>query len=385
MSLRSCVILVEPEAFFANPITMRDNVYQHADDAASKVAGLEELRKLDAQLRGAGVHVCRVLQPTVDQPDAIFPNNSFSLRHTPGRKSPFEFIAYPMSAGRRNEIPLALLRVAAYATGLITVLDLRHMQEDAALTAALSGAADEVPTNAEGLALEGTGALVFGRDGESVFMGRSQRGSDAVLRILLAGSSATFGSGGGSRTLKDVFLFDAVDDAGRPVYHTNVVGWSGRDIAAWNLDAMRFSVDTEADGTPIEWGSADSVRVHTTRRAFTEYHERHGVALLSLSHDEMNHFCGNCIELLGAAGPLLSLSSTAWANLAALTRETLLHHYGGDANILVADVPTIERLGGGSVRCLQAVFEVHDAAGDEAKKFLQILAGIDVGAALVQL
>jgi hypothetical protein len=78
--------------------------------------------------------------------------------------------------------------------------------------------------------------------------------------------------------------------------------------------------------------------------------EASGRALIELSMDELAHFAGNLLELKGARGPVIALSTAALRSLVAPTRRAL-ERYG---ELVPADIATIEHVGGGSVRCMLA-------------------------------
>ena len=60
---------------------------------------------------------------------------------------------------------------------------------------------------------------------------------------------------------------------------------------------------------------------------------------------------GNLLALCASdGGQVIVMSDTAWRSLAPATRTALEHH----GRIVTAPIPTIERLGGGSVRCMIA-------------------------------
>ncbi len=76
-----------------------------------------------------------------------------------------------------------------------------------------------------------------------------------------------------------------------------------------------------------------------------------GRAVLELSHDQVAAFAGNALELRADDGmPVIAMSAQASAALDASQRETLMRY----ARIADADIATIERCSGGSVRCMLA-------------------------------
>jgi hypothetical protein len=360
--MRSLVVLVQPEEFFANPETMKDNFFQAesaagvtaAESAAAdfKLAGLRELEVFEQQLASKGVLVRRVPFTKKDgsegKPDAIFPNNSVSMHavYTIGAITAPQLFAvlWPMSPGRRNEIPP---KVLAALSKHCQVHDFRHIQDSPA------------PEKAPYVALEGTGALVFSQASDGLFVGVSPRADESTLRMLstlegLAPFRAPM--------LQEVHLFDGLDRNGRPVYHTNVLGWCGTRLTAWCFDGMKFAGDDapEDDG---ERKTEGAPRYYSSRKAFMRFFALRQITVLDLTFDEMEGFAGNALELFdGERRPLLTISATAWKTLRPANRDAIVHIYG-PTSIVVANVPTIERLGGGSVRCLQAHLNYTDSLG----------------------
>jgi len=78
-----------------------------------------------------------------------------------------------------------------------------------------------------------------------------------------------------------------------------------------------------------------------------------GREVVEISLEQMHHFAGNLIELSPAGSTLIALSTSAWRSLEAGQRRAL-EKYG---HIVAADIPVIERFGGGGVRCMLA--EIH--------------------------
>ena len=63
-----------------------------------------------------------------------------------------------------------------------------------------------------------------------------------------------------------------------------------------------------------------------------------------------SNVAGNLLELRGTHGPVIALSAAALRSLGNGARRTLERH----GELVTADVATIERIGGGSVRCMLA-------------------------------
>jgi hypothetical protein len=121
--------------------------------------------------------------------------------------------------------------------------------------------------------------------------------------------------------------FDAVDDTGAPVYHTNVMMAVGTELALIALDMI----------------TDDRRRTEVSARLSA----RHEV--IALTRAQIAEFAGNAIELQGASGRILVMSARARAAL----RADQVAAIERSARIVAVPVPTIE-LAGGSVRCMIA-------------------------------
>ena len=295
--------MVRPAAFGFNPQTAASNVFQHAPASAEQVRMPPEiLREFDAlvqALRGAGVRVV-VAEDTPEpvKPDAVFPNNWLSL-HADGT-----VVLYPMlAANRRLERRADLIHrlTSDEAFRVLRTVDLSHRE-------------------AEGKFLEGTGSLVLDRVTRTAYACLSPRTDLDVL--------AEFAQ----RLDYEVCAFEAVDGAGTAIYHTNVMMAVGTHFAVLCEEAI----------------SNPQHRAAVRARLATTNHE-----IIAISRAQMQQFAGNLLELATATGHAIALSTTAWNSLAAEQRLALQAH----GEILAVPIPTIERLGGGGVRCMLA--EIH--------------------------
>ena len=292
------VLMIRPAHFGANAETAGSNFFQHGKAALPDVAARarREFDALALALASSGVRVHQFAgQQGQALPDEVFPNNWLSL-HADGTA-----VLYPMLAeNRRRERRLALLTALRQQHGyrIERVLDLTALEARSAF-------------------LEGTGSLVFDREHHVAYACLSPRThADALAKF--------------SQALDyEVLPFTAVDRAGRPIYHTNVLLAVGTNFAVLCASAI---------ANPDE------------RRAVVARLERSGREIVALSFDQLEAFAGNLLELRGRNGPVIALSATALASLDDTARRTL-ERYG---QLVTADVGTIERVGGGSVRCMLA-------------------------------
>ena len=294
------VLMVRPASFGWNPETHASNRFQRDEPllaSAANTRACEEFDALVAQLRAAGVavHVAQD-RPAPVCPDAVFPNNWVSL-HADGT-----VVLYPMLArNRRLERRLEVIATLAAAHGLTVkrLLDLSHHE-------------------AHGRFLEGTGSVVF----------------DHVQRIAYACLSPRTHAEPLAELCDELgyvpCAFDACDATGVPIYHTNVmlaVGSRATVVAASAIaapDRDRVLASLGGDGRLVE----------------------------VIDGAQMAGFAGNVLELRATDGrSVLALSRSARAAFgdAAFARVA-----GTVDTVVTAAIPTIETLGGGSVRCMLA-------------------------------
>jgi hypothetical protein len=292
------VLMIRPAHFGSNPETAGSNFFQRTGPDAGDAA-LRAQREFDAlalALANAGVRVHQFAgQRGAALPDEVFPNNWLSL-HADGSAVLYPMLAPNRRLERRRDVLDAL--VDTYGYRIDRIVDLTDREE-------------------RGEYLEGTGSVVLDRPGRVAYACLSPRTSVDALAEL-------------ARTLRyRVVPFSAVDTAGRPIYHTNVVLSLGTRFAALCVQAI-----------------ADSAE----RRSVLASLEASGRSVIDLSRAELESFAGNVLELASTKGPVIALSAAALRALAPSTRQAFERH----GRLVAADVTTIERIGGGSVRCMLA-------------------------------
>jgi hypothetical protein len=303
------VLMVRPARFGWNPQTQASNRFQCEDAALGAVANDRacfEFDALVAALRGAGVDITvAVDRESPACPDAVFPNNWVSL-HADGT-----VVLYPMLArNRRLERRFDIVSLLAGEGGFAVrrLVDLTHYE-------------------ARGRFLEGTGSVVFDHARRIAYACLSPRTDREPLDELCEELGYT------------PCAFDASDAQGVPIYHTNVmlaVGSRTCVIAAEAIDA------------------ADRERVLACLAA-------PGRTLERIDAHQMAGFAGNVLELRATDGrSVLALSARARD---AFGPAVFGHLAAAVDRVVVAAIPTIETLGGGSVRCMLAEVRLPRRAG----------------------
>jgi hypothetical protein len=295
--------MVRPASFGFNPQTAASNAFQQVTDSAQKSQTRERvLAEFDgvvAALRRTGVRVL-IASDTASpaKPDAIFPNNWVSF-HADGTVALYPMLAPNRRLERREEILEQVVREGGF--GVSRTVDLTHRE-------------------IAGKFLEGTGSLVLDRAHRVAYASLSPRTDLDVL--------------GEFAQLLDYTLvtFEALDGAGQPVYHTNVVMAIGSGFAV---------VCGEAIAQPAHRGAV-----------FDRLRESCHL-IVDISLQQMLEFAANVLELASPHGPVVVLSTRAWQSLEAAQKKLL----ESCAAVVPVAIPTIERIGGGGVRCMLA--ELH--------------------------
>lgn len=293
------ILMVHPAHFGFNPETAASNAFQIQDlspkpEDISRSA-VEEFDAFVASLRSEGVDVI-VVQDT-DQPvkpDAVFPNNWVTF-HEDGTVVTFPMLSEARRLERREDI-------------------LQSLGERFEISRRIHLEAYEQ----QGKFLEGTGSMIIDRLNGLVYACASPRTNPDLL--------AEFAQVMGYQPV----VFKAVDAEGIEIYHTNVMMAMGNDFVV----ICRSSIASAG-----EWATLEN------------HFKETGKEIVEISLPQMMSFAGNMLQVRGKDNePLLVMSSEAYQSLEKRQIEQLERH----TRILHHPIPTIERYGGGSVRCMMA-------------------------------
>ena len=291
------IFMVRPGYFGFNPETARNNVFQHRasiEQTQLQKLALAEFDTFTDKLRAVGIQVDILPDHPEDQRlDAIFPNNWFST-HREGT-----LVTYPMySPIRRNERdPRHILRICSDFRVHCHVA-MEHYES-------------------EGYFLEGTGSLIIDHDYGVVYANRSPRTSEIPFYRFCQFMGYT------------PVLFDARDEDGIPVYHTNVVMGIGKNFIIINRSAV-----SNEDWSILQYYFKITQKVP-----------------IEINHEQMKKFLGNVAYLTNAnKEPFIILSETAFNAL----EDHQYDHLSKHGTLLYSNISTIEQIGGGSAKCMIA-------------------------------
>lgn len=292
----AAVVLIRPRHFSPNPATAADNTFQSVDSSRSgaelAAAAYDEVTAAANALGEAGVTVHLFDDEDPTRCDSVFPNNWFST-HAGGRVA-----LYPMySPSRRTERRADVIEMLKTIYRVQDVVDYSGLEQDGAY-------------------LEGTGAMVLDHVSRVAYAARSHRTDPIVLERFCT----QFGY--------EPMVLDAYDEAGAPIYHTNVMMGIATRFVMVGLDLIR----DEARRAEVAHALAGP-----------------GREIVELTVAQVRNFAGNAIELRTPGGRVLAMSARAARSLTAEQRATIEQ----SCRILPLEVPTIE-LAGGSVRCMVA-------------------------------
>ena len=305
------VLMVRPARFAFNPQTAASNAFQQAGGspgaADAQRLALAEFDALAEALQRAGVEVLIAADtPLPAKPDAIFPNNWVSF-HFDGTVALYPMLAPNRRWERRDEILQQVVRNGGFRVS--RTVDLTHRES-------------------EDKYLEGTGSVVLDRIHRVAYACSSPRTDLDVL-----GEFA-------QQLDYELMTFDAVDAGAAAIYHTNVL---------------------MAIGTGFAVVCSESILNDAHRAAVLSKLGATGHTIVEITAAQMGQFAGNILELAAPKGRLIALSTTALGCLSAAQRRAL----ESQATLIPAEIPTIERIGGGGVRCMLA--EIHLPKRDRAR------------------
>lgn len=305
MQCTNTVLMVRPAAFSYNEQTAGNNSFQEKGyEQDAQANALKEFDNYVKLLTGAGVNVIVAEDtPEPHTPDSIFPNNWFTTHSADELDAGGStLVLYPMNASnRRLERDKNVLTTLEEAGKTFRqVIDLTHFEE-------------------EGKFLEGTGSLILDRKNRIAFCCASPRTHEDVLEEWAELLDYEY------------FLFNAADEDGTPIYHTNVMMCVGVKFAFVCLDAITGLDD---------------------RERLIEILEENGKEIIEISFEQMHRFAGNMLVVKNGKGEVvLVLSATARASLLPEQLEKLTRHY---RTIISPELSYIEKNGGGSARCMLA-------------------------------
>ncbi len=290
------LFMVRPANFGFNEQTASTNSFQRStavDQANVHNTALKEFDAMVNLLKENHIELV-VFEDTKDpvKPDAIFPNNWMSV-HEDGK-----LLLYPMlTQNRRHERRPEFVQMLRDKFVIKDIIDFSAEERNKRV-------------------VEGTGSLVFDHVNKIAYASRSERTDESLAREIA------------QRLGYALLIFDAVDQHGKAIYHTNVLMCVGEKFVVLCLDAIRKDEDQEL-----------------ILNSFANT----GHKVVAISYAQMESFAGNMLEVKNKKGePFVLLSQQAFNTLIPGQIDAITQF----ADLLPINIQTIETHGGGSVRCM---------------------------------
>lgn len=290
------LLMVEPVSFGFNAETAVNNYFQKSDNSdavAVQNKALNEFSNFVDTLTKKGVNVIKVQDtPAPHTPDSIFPNNWVTFHGS-------RVVTYPMFAvnrrlERRRDIISKVMEGREY-----DILDLSPYED-------------------RGIMLEGTGSMVLDREHRIAFAAISERTDHHLLEHFC-----------NEMGYKPVAFHAFQDKEGKfPIYHTNVMMSVCEKFAVLCKESILDKEELSEVMKNLE-----------------------GKEIIDISVEQMNGFAGNVLQVTGREGSKLFIMSEQARKVMRREQLEVIEKY---CEIVDVPVPTIERYGGGGVRCMMA-------------------------------
>jgi hypothetical protein len=180
---------------------------------------------------------------------------------------------------------------------------------------------DYTSAEEEGLFLEGTGSIAMDRVNQKAYCALSPRAHEDLLIEFCEDLECT----------PVIFTANQTVNGERlPIYHTNVMMCIAEKFAVICVDA----IDDKKE-----------------RKNVLSHLKQDGKEIITISEEQVHHFAGNMLQVIGAEGKKYLVMSTA--AFKSLTSDQLkkIQFY---CDIIHSPLDTIETCGGGSARCMMA-------------------------------
>ncbi len=302
MQVTNTILMIRPVNFRMNEQTAVNNYFQEELSINNDEINRKAQKEFDdfvTKLRDHGVNVIVVDdKKEPDTPDSIFPNNWISF-HNSGT-----VCVYPMFAENRRK---------ERREDIFDILEEHGFN--------INNVVDYTAAEEEDVFLEGTGSILKDRVNQKAYCALSERAHEELF-IEFCEDFDCF---------PVIFTANQTVDGERlPIYHTNVMMAMAETFAVICLD----TIDDKKE-----------------RKNVVEHLKKDGKEVIAITEEQMYHFAGNMLQVIGANDErFMVMSSAAYHSLDDSRREAIERH----CKIIHSPLDTIETCGGGSARCMMA-------------------------------
>lgn len=286
------LFMIEPVVFHSNDQTLGSNAYQSTNADNISLKEIKDMALKEFQNLKSEIENRNIkvtsMKGIEDCPDHIFPNWFITFED-----KTFQLFSMKAENRRLEKTPEMI----------------NFLKESYELAGDLS------PSEKNGRFLEATSSMVFDRVNRVVYAGISPRTDKILVEKWCKDNSY------------ELVLFETNSHTGSPIYHTDVFMYAGQKVIGICFDVILPEY-------------RDLVKSKVSR-----FHD-----VFEITENQIQDFCGNALEAKNDDNEyFLIMSSRAFAAYSEEQKSTLGKYY---KEIIHADLPTIEKYGGGSARCM---------------------------------
>ena len=292
------ILMIKPSSFGFNNDTSGDNYFQkqinHLSQSEIRLKAVEEFENMCSILKKNGINII-VFENDENKKltDDVFPNNWISFH---GNK----YIIHSMYAkSRRQEKNKSFIKILSTYNFNYTLLN------------------DYTNYELKDIFLEGTGSVVLDRVNKHAYCSISKRSNVDLFKL--------FCDDIGYKPIS----FKSYDYRGDLIYHTNVMMSIGEDFALVCFE---------------------SINDKNEKILVKESLEKSGRKIVEITLNQVDSFAGNLIQLGDKKNKIIVVSELAYSSLNNHQKNIL----SAESKIVNIPIPTIQKCGGGSVRCMIA-------------------------------
>ena len=292
------VLMIKPSSFGYNNDTSADNYFQkqinHLSKSEIRLKAVEEFENMCSILKKNGINII-VFENDENKKltDDVFPNNWISFH---GNK----YIIHSMYAkSRRGEKNKSFIKTLSTYSFNYTLLN------------------DYTNYELEDIFLEGTGSIVLDRVNKYAYCSISKRSNIDLFKL--------FCDDIGYKPIS----FKSYDSREDLIYHTNVMMSIGDDFALVCFE---------------------SIKDKNEKILVKESLEKSERKIVEITLSQVDCFAGNLIQLGDKKNKIIVISELAYSSLDNHQKNIL----SAESKIVTIPIPTIQKCGGGSVRCMIA-------------------------------
>ena len=292
------ILMIKPSSFGFNNDTSGDNYFQkqinHLSQSEIRLKAVEEFENMCSILKKNGINII-VFENDENKKltDDVFPNNWIRFHRNK------YVIHYMYAKSRRGEKNKSFIKTLSNHSFKYTILN------------------DYTNYELEDIFLEGTGSVVLDRVNKYAYCSISKRSNIDLFKL--------FCDDIGYRPIS----FKSYDSRGILIYHTNVMMSIGDDFSLVCLE---------------------SINDKNEKILVKESLEKSGRKIVEITLSQVDCFAGNLIQLGDKKNKIIVISELAYSSLNNHQKNIL----SAESKIVNIPIPTIQKCGGGSVRCMIA-------------------------------